>query len=343
MNRAGRALPAALAVAVVAAGGCAKKKKSPGDEVAAVAELAGLAAVPSDARVVIGADPARLAGSPLVARAMELMIAREPSLADRFSRLADACQIDWREDLDSVVLAQVPETPPLLVVTGQLVEAEVAACVQNVATAGGGTLAVEPVEGRTLYTITSENRTLHFAFGRKDTVVLSASRDLVVAGLGTGPKLLDDPEMKQLVGAADTEKPIWGAGVADAKLGQRLLRLTKGEVKNPPRAFRASIDPAGGLQAELVAVMASEDDAKALESHMSTTLELISLAAQAYGLGPLAAKITGTRDGADVTFGVSLSDAETKDLLSTVDSRAPVAQDAGPVPAGPARDAGAGD
>jgi hypothetical protein len=76
---------------------------------------------------------------------------------------------------------------------------------------------------------------------------------------------------------------------------------------------------------------------------MDTTLELISLAAQAYGLGPLAAKITGARDGTDVRFGVVLTDAETNDLLSTVDSRAPVAQDAGPVPAVPTGDAGAGD
>ncbi len=331
----------ALALALVAAAtaGCSQKKKEQKEKVAA-GDLAGLAAIPATARVVIGADPRRLSGSQLIARALDLMVSREPELGDRLTRLAAACGIDWREQLDSVHLAQVPDTAPLLVVTGNLIEGDVAACVQGVAASGGGSLELSEVEGRTLYAIESGKRNLYFSFSRKDTVVLSASRELVLAGLGTGAKLLDDPDMKALIDKADTDAPLWAAGLADAKLGQRLLRLTEGDVKAPPRAFRASLDPGLGLEAELVAVMADEDDAKALESHMTATLDLIAIAAQAYGLGPLAAKITGTRDGADIHFGVKLSDDETKELLSKVDSRPPAAQDAGPVPPGPARDAG---
>jgi hypothetical protein len=310
---------------VVAA--CTSKTKS---EKVPPAQLAGLDAVPASARVVIGADPARLAGSELVSRAVSLMIDREPALGERVAALADGCGLDWTK-LKSVHLAITDDAPqPMLIATGPIAEADLAKCVQSTVGAGGGSLSLQEVEGRTLYQVIDGKRTVWFAFGSQDTVVLSASRELVVAGLGTGKKVMGTPEMKALVERADTRAPLWAAGRVDPALGQRVLRLTSGKVTTPPVAFLGKLDPKDGLAVELAAVMASEDDAKALESQLIPTLQLISLAAQVRGLGPLAAKIAGSRDGDTVRFGVSLTEAEVNEVLSKVDSRPPPAEDAGP-------------
>lgn len=294
------------------------------------AQLAGLDAVPASARVVIGADPRRLAGSELVSRAVALMIEREPELGARVTALGTGCGLDWSK-LESVHLALTDDAPqPMLIATGPLAEADLAKCVQSTVGAGGGSLSLQEVDGRTVYQVVDGKRTVWFAFGRKDTVVLSASRELVVAGLGTGKKALDMPEMKALIDRADTRAPLWAAGRVDPTLGQRMLRLTRGKVTTPPTAFLAKLDPGDGVTLELAAVMASEDDAKAMESQLIPTLQLISIAAQIRGLGPLAAKIAGSRQGDTVRFGVSLTDAEVKEVLSKVDSRPPAEEDAGP-------------
>jgi len=331
----------ALVAVVVAAGSvasCGEKKKK-----RAAPELAGLAAVPYGARVVVGADPRRLRSSRVVLRAIDEMLARDPDLGTRIERLAAGCGIDWGA-LESIHLA-IPDPSlapqPMLVATGPIApEADLAKCVQSTVGGGGGTLSAKPADGRTVYEVTEGDRTVYFAFGRKDTVVLSASRELVVAGLGEGKKALDDPELAKLVERVDTKAPLWAVGKVDPKLGERLLRLTRGKVTRPPRAFLAKLDPTDGLVVELGAVMTSDDDARALELQLNPTLGLISMAAQARGLGPVAAKITGSRDNDVVRFGVALTEAEVNEVLSKVDSRPPPEEDAGPVPAVPI-DAGA--
>ena len=317
----------ALLTAVALAAACTSKASS---EKTPPAQRAGLDAVPASARVVIGADPRRLAGSELVERAVALMIAREPELGARVASLATGCGLDWTK-LESVHLAITDDAPqPMLIATGPVAEADLAKCVQSTVGAGGGSLTLQQVDGRTVYQAVEGQRTVYFAFGREDTIVLSASRELVVTGLGSGKKVLDTPEMKALVDRADTRAPLWAVGRVDPTLGQRLLRLTRGKVSTPPEAFLGKLDPTGGITVELAAVMASEDDAKALESQLIPTLQLVSLAAQVRGLGPLAAKITGSRQGDVVRFGVSLTEAEVNEVLSKVDSRPPPDEDAGP-------------
>jgi hypothetical protein len=317
----------ALLTAAALAAACTSKASS---QKTPPAQLAGLDAVPGSARVVIGADPERLAGSELIARAVALMIEREPELGQRVAALAEGCGLDWTK-LDSLHLAITDDAPqPMLIATGPLAEADLAKCVQSTVGAGGGSLSLEEIDGRTLYRVVEGKRTVWFAFGRKDTVVLSASRENVLAGLGTGKKALDVPELKKLIERADTRAPLWAAGKVDQTLGQRMLRLTRGKVTTPPQAFLAKLDPKDGLTLELAAVMSSEEDAKAMESQLIPTLQLISLAAQVRGLGPLAAKIAGSRTGDTVRFGVSLTDAEVKEVLSKVDSRPPGEEDAGP-------------
>lgn len=319
-----RAAPLLL-VALVA---CAKKKE-PAAQVPPP-DRAGLAAVPATARVVIGVKPKQLAGSRLVDRAIDQMLDRDPDLAARVERLAEGCKLDW-STLESVHLAMTDvAAQPMLVATGRLAEADLAACVRSTVGAGGGTLSATQVDGRTLYEVVEGQRSVYFGFGRSDTVVLSGSRDLVIAGLGPDKKVLDDAAMKALIGRARVDEPVWAVGVLDPALGQRLLRLTQGKLTTPPRAFLVALDPTGGLEVELAAVMSSEDDAKVLESQVDPTLSLVAFAAQARGLGPLAAKIAGSRDGDVVKFGVSLTEAEVNELLSKVDSRPPPDEDAAP-------------
>lgn len=323
----------AVALIAVALAGC--KDKPPAKPPPPPAQLTGLAAVPASAKVVIGADPARLAGSPLMARAARVMLDREPTIGDRVARLAEKCGLDWRTKIASLHLVLTTEAPhPMMIATGELVEAELVRCVQGTVGTGGGSLTLTQVDGRSLYQVTEGDHVIHFAFGQADTIVLSGSRDLVLAALGTGQKVMDAPELAALIGRADTHAPLWAVGTIEPAWGQRLLKLTQGAIETPPRAFLGVVDPSTGLTAQLVAVMGSEDDAKVMESQLKPTLELISLVAQARRLGPIAAKIAGSREGDSIRFGVQLTPEEVQDMLSKVDSTAGAAQDAPPVDAG---------
>jgi hypothetical protein len=324
-----RARRAIAMMLVVGALGCQHKKKT-GDDVAAT-ELSGLAAIPASARVVIGVSPARLADSDVVARAFARLLERDADLAMRVDRLAKGCGFDWRTRVQSLHVALTDAAPePMLVATGQLEEADLAKCVQNTVGEGGGSLTVEQVEGRPLYHVIDGDHSMWFSFGTTDTVVLSGSRDLVVAGLGDGKKVMDAPELRALLQRADTRAPLWAVGRVDDKLGQRLLRITRGKVATAPRAFLASLDPSDGLHADLAAVTASAEDAKTLESQVGTMLALVAMAAQSQDLGPLASRITTRHEGDTLHISVALTDDELKEVLSKVDSGSPPAQDAGP-------------
>jgi hypothetical protein len=318
----------AILLALVMAVACTKKKKDGG---VAAEQVSGLSAIPASARVVIGATPERLADSAVVARAFARLLERDADLALRIDRLAQGCGLDWRTRVRSLHVALTDAAPqPLLVVTGKLVEADIAKCVQTTVGAGGGSMTVEQADGRTLYHVVEGERSMWFAFGRSDTVLLSGSRDLVIAGLGDGEKVLDDPEMRALIERANTRAPLWAVGQVDHELGERLQKLTRGKVSTPPRAFLASLDPSDGLAAELSAVTASVEEAKALETQVETMLALLAMAAQAKGLGPAAGKLTSRQDGDIVHVGVALTDEELKSVLSTVDTGPAPPQDAGP-------------
>src|SRR5438445_10119162 len=129
-----------LAVTLVVAAGCGKKPrgKSP--------EVTGLAAVPASAQVVIVIDVAKVVDSPLVDRAIDQLMMRDADLATRWQKLRDTCKIDIA-NIHHVALAIGPKTgdspgtgPVLMVVTGKLVEADLATCVRGMVGQGGGTL-----------------------------------------------------------------------------------------------------------------------------------------------------------------------------------------------------------
>src|SRR5690349_10318261 len=94
---------AALAMCGLAlAWGCGKKHGG-----GPAAQVAGLAAVPASAEVVISADVPRVVDSPLVSRAVDQLMLRDPDLADRWQKLHDTCKLDATK-LQHVLIAIGP-------------------------------------------------------------------------------------------------------------------------------------------------------------------------------------------------------------------------------------------
>src|SRR5690348_14113885 len=123
-------------VAALAAGGCKKKQV---EHAGPSPELTGLAAAPSTAEVIVGVDVGRLAGSPIVARAVEQLLAREPSLAARWQDLRSLCKLEI-EQVSRLMIALGPPPPGgkvgtgpmILIATGKISEPELVKCVREV-------------------------------------------------------------------------------------------------------------------------------------------------------------------------------------------------------------------
>src|SRR5690349_10108790 len=109
----------ACSVAALVASGCGGKKEKPATAVA------GLSAVPATAQVVLAADVARVASSPLVTRAVETLLLKDADLMSRWQRLHDTCKLDINK-IKTVVLAIGPGAkggqpgtgPVLMIATG---------------------------------------------------------------------------------------------------------------------------------------------------------------------------------------------------------------------------------
>lgn len=340
-----RGIPAAVvAVLAVLAFGAAGAgllgcKGKPAAKVAA--PIAGLDAVPASATAVVSIAVPKVASSPLVQRAVEKLLLADAELSGRWERLREECKLDVVQAVSQVVLALGPKPAPqtaapvLLVATGKLVEAELAACVRSLVGKGGGTLTARTADGRTVYQAKEGNRGVWFGFGRPDTVVLGSQESFVLEALGAGPKVAENAELRAFMELADRKQSVWAAGVVDPAIAERLLRPAAGALKAGPRGFVVSGDASSGVQASLGAVMASVEDAKALENLAKQQLGLLAMAAQVKGLGRLVGKITAVADDKVVRISVALDPTEINQLLSAVDSANPGSQDAPPAPAEP--------
>lgn len=305
-------------VALVATG-CKERRK-------AVVPLAGLAAVPASAEVVVAADVARVASSPLVIRAVETLLLKDADLALRWQKLHDVCKLD-PDKLKSVVLAIGPHAagaqpgtgPVLMIVTGQLVETELADCVRSMVGQGGGTLTAKPLNGRTLYQAKDGKRTMFFAFSRPDTVVLGASEAYVSEALGTGKKLADNGQLTAWIARADQKAPIWAAGRVDDRVRGGLVRVTNNQLKAGPIAIILAADPTDGAKIDVGMVMASAEDAKTLESFAKSQLGLLSMAAQAKSLGMVVQKVNVSTENDVVRFRANLDMNDVNLLISVLD------------------------
>jgi hypothetical protein len=322
-------LACGLVAIVVATGGCKSKRKA--------VEVIGLSAVPASAQVVVAADVARLASSPLVNRAVETLLLKDADLASRWQRLNESCKLDVNK-LKQVVLAIGPSAegaaastgPVIMIVTGQLVETDLAECVRSMVGQGGGSLTAKTVDGRTLYQAKDGKRTMFFAFGRPDTVVLGASEAYVKEALGPGKKLADNAELTTWVRRADQKAPLWAAGRVDERVRAGLVKVTNNQLSAGPVALVLAVDPSDGAKVDLGAVMASAADAKKLESFAKTQLGLLAMAAQAKKLGSVVEKVAISSDSEVVRFKTNLTMADVNLLISALDGGVSTAQDSPP-------------
>ena len=311
--------------------GCGKKSKS------AAPALAGLAAVPASAEVVVVADVGKVADSPLVQRAVDTLLARDSDLAVRWQKLHDTCKLDIG-NIKNVILAIGPHAGPqpgtgpvLLVATGKLSETELATCVRNVVGQGSGSLTTKLADGRTVYEAKDGNRVMYFAFSSPDTVVMGSSEPFVLEGVsGTGKKALDNPELKRWIDLADQKAPLWAAGKVDDRVKEGLVRTTAGAISAGPTAIALSGDLSGSVKIDLRLVMANANDAKALQSFMKTQQGLIGYAAQAKGMGKVVDAITILADNDVVKFHAELGPDDVNRLLNVLDGGGSAAQGSPP-------------
>lgn len=322
--RARRVVHLATMFGLAAAVACSSKKAS---EKSLPPEVTGLAAVPSTAQVVIAADVGKLAGSPIITRAVDQLLLREPSLAERWSRIAESCKLDLTKDVKHVIVALGPPAqgagtgPAMMVATGSISEPDLQACIRTMVGTGGGSLTAKTVAGRSLYQVKDGNRAMHFAFGRPDTVVLGTDEAWVIEGLSGGQKALDNPDLKAWVGKIDQRAPLWAVGRVDERVRAGLVGVTEGKLKAGPTAYFAMFDPTAGAKLELGTIMASPEDAKSLESFAINELKLASWAAQLKSLGPIVAKVRVSSDGPQVRFNADLTMDEVNQLLSVLDEK----------------------
>jgi hypothetical protein len=327
-----------VVAACLAATGCSKKSTDTG--ISAV-ELAGLAAAPANAEVVIGVDVPRVATSPMVQHAVDELLQRDPDLADKWARLRDNCKLALSQQIRHVWFVLGPHVgdkvgtgPTVMIANGQIGETDFSGCVRAMVGQGGGALTAHDSAGRTLYQAKDGSRTMYFAFGKPDTVVLGANEGYVNEALGSGSKVLDDPDMKRYLGYALQTSAIWAAGRVPAPVRQQLIGLMQGKLTAGPSAFVAAVDLSDGLKVELGAVMASVADAKALETYARAELGVIGMAAQFRGgLQRIVDKVAVRADDVVVRFTAQLTTDDINQVLSVLDGGAAPAQ--GSAPPGP--------
>lgn len=318
--------------AVLASAGCGKKSSSQ----APAPEITGLAAVPSSAEAVIGADLGRLKDAPVVARAVDQLFLRDSTLSQRWQDVQTTCKIELGKQVKRVLVALGPHAaapgtgPVLLIATGTFVESDVAACVRTIVGKGGGALTARTDDktGRTLYTAKDGNRVMVFAFGRADTLVLGSNEAYVLEALSTtGSKIGTDPEMKTWLAMVDQNAPLWGVGRVDPRVGGGLVKHVSG-LTSGPKAIVGTLDPTRGAVVAASVVMASPEDAKQLESFTKTQLGQLAAAAQIAKLGGVVNKVQTTVSGSAVKITASFTVDDLNQLVSALDGGDTPKQDA---------------
>jgi hypothetical protein len=349
MNKPRRALRVCVALvlggAALAASGCGKKAAEPANP---PPEITGLAAVPATAEAVVGADVARLAGAPVIDRAVEQLLLRDQVLAERWGRLKDDCKIDLVKQVKRVMLAIGPHAgtkpgtgPVLMVVIGSIPESDLKECVAKLVGGGSGAITGKAAYGRTLYLAKEGSRAMYFAYGRPDTIVLGSSEEFVTEALSTGAKAADNAELAKWLRMVDQNSSLWAVGRIDARVRDGLVQLADGKLGGGPVALAATAELSDGARLQLAVVMPSADDAAKLESYAKGELALLTAAAQWKSLGSVVGKVAVTADKEIVHLRVPFSVEDLNLLLSALDGGGTPAQDSRPS-AVPGSDSGSG-
>jgi hypothetical protein len=322
---------AAAALCSAGCGGCGSKSDgSSGPS----PDVTGLAAVPASAEVIIGVDVAKLSGSPLVERAVDQLLLRDPVLQQGWQEVHEGCKIDIGKQVRHVVLAIGPHAPGarpgtgpvLMIATGTLPEHDLTQCITKIVGKGNGSVTGRETGGRTLYQVKDGTRTMFLAYGRADTVIMGTSDAYVTDALGTGPKATANPDIASWLKLVDQNAPIWGVGRLDEQLKGGLPRVTNNEVKAGPSAIVGWIDPANGAKADLGVVMSTPADAKALETWTENQRKGIVSAVQGKSLAITVSKISIAAENNILHLRANLTIDDVNQLLSVLDGGKPAEQ-----------------
>lgn len=321
----------AFALVAIASAGCKGGKNTPSGP---PPEVTGLAAVPVTAQVIIGADVAKLSASPIVTKAVEQLLMRDTELSESWSHVVDSCKIDLTKQIEHVMLALGPPNtggavgtgPVLMVAVGKVSEPDLASCVRTMVGKGGGALTSKTVGGRTIYLVKDGNRTMHFGFGRPDTIVLGTDEAWVTDGLSAGKKATDNAELMTWLKQVDQRSPVFAVGKVDERTSSGLAKSSNGQLTKGPVAFVASMDPTDGAKLLLGVIMPDAASAKQLETFAKAEMTLVSGLAQMKSLGTVVNKVQLSTVENQLKFTASLSMTEVNQLLSVLDEPAPPAQ-----------------
>jgi len=217
-----------------------------------------------------------------------------------------------------------------MIATGKISEAELVKCVREIVGKGGGSIVVNPYEGRTLYQVKDGTRTMFIAFGRPDTVILGNDEAYVYESVGNGKKALDNRELAGWLAQADQNAPVWVVGRVAERLRAGLVRASNHTLKAGAKAYVGSLDLTSGVKAELATLMESAEDAKRLESLLNLNLVGLSWAAQVAALAKVVQKVSITAQDKTVRFSVPLTMDDVNRVLSALDEGRAPAQDSPP-------------
>jgi hypothetical protein len=243
--------------------------------------------LPAATQVVLEARVAPLAASPLARRLIDGALAQDAESRGRLDALLARCRIDPARDIDRLTLAMKDTAEVALVAAGRFDAAAIVACVR----AEAGELEETRHAGQPVHGTARRENPVFFTAGAS-RIVAATSRSWLHAVLERGAALRDRPEMAALVGRADRAAALWGAGLMPPGAGDRMVALTGGEVKQAARAvsFQVDLGREAPLQASLRLEMADASDAQALARFARAQLDILTIAAQRYGLGRLLAK-----------------------------------------------------
>ena len=165
-----------------------------------------------------------------------------------------------------------------------------------------------------------------FSVAGPETLVIATSKSWLIQAVGTGEKIAAAPTMASLLKRVDRGADIWAAGKIDPAVGAGLVDQASGAISAPPQAIFGSLDLRRGMELSLGLQMATDQDAKSLESLVSGQMGLMALAAQRYGVGAWVEKLVVTVEARTVFLRASLSEDDVRQILSRIDSSTGSAQ-----------------
>jgi hypothetical protein len=329
-----------LALLAAIAAGCGKGCSKRGEEEKTIA-VEGIEAIPQEVTAIAALRIEKLANSPLVQRAVQQMLLRDPELQKRIHELTQACEFDPSKQLSTVLLGMgAASNDEILVATGHFspeVQGKLVSCVTRLAAQSGGRLTTTPMATRTTYHFESgkKEEDLYFAFSSETTTVVSSSSQWLEKSLSRAAPAVADPGFKALLARIDQNAALWGVAQVPPAVGKDLVRLTEGKVSAPPRSMAGDLDLQNGLKAQLGIDMVTPADSAAVVTLLQPQLQLLTLFAQKYKAANLVSALKVSAEGETVLLRVVLKDEELRQLVGVVDSDTAGRQDPAPIGSAP--------